>query len=368
MKNKIVGIIKRNKFSSDPEMKIYFDILSYNGIKTISLNPNQENFWQDIRNTDLLIYKWGHDHHNFQVATTILPVIEAQLGVKCFPDWKTCWHYDDKIKQYYLLKENGFPVVDSYIFWSRDSAMDWLSNYNDFPVVSKLRNGSGSISVFFINDRKSAKKRIERMFGRGMLQTDVSLFHTCRILNNNPGKIIRHYSIGFRNRFIHPEKRQFWLRHKNYVYFQKYLPENKWDTRVTTAGNRAHAFRRFTRPGDFRASGSNLWDINPAEIDMRMVRIALDISKKLGFQSMAYDFIYNENNEPKIIEMSYLYGGAGFPDFMNGYWDEDLVWHKGRYWPQYFELMDLLELPDLKMPEIETTTSYQNAKILSSHQ
>ncbi|HNR40733.1 MAG TPA: hypothetical protein PKL65_00745 [Bacteroidales bacterium] len=363
MKSPVVGILKRNNFKIDSEIEVYKTILDFNKIENISLDINQKNFWNTIKEIDLLIYKWGHDHHNFQIATTILPIIEKIMGIKCFPDLSTCWHYDDKIKQYYLLKENDFPVVDSFVFWSKDAATEWLDEYDSFPVVHKLRNGSGSMAVKLVSSKREASRIISRMFGRGLLQTDVSLYHTAKTLNYNPTKIFRHYAINFRNRFIYPEKQQFWTRHKNYAYFQKFLPDNQWDTRVTTAGNRAHAFRRFTRPNDFRASGSNKWDIDPAKIDMRMVRTALEISRKLRFQAMAYDFIFDENNEPKIVEMSYLYGGAGYPDFMNGYWDENLEWHPGRFWPQYFELVDILEMPDLKVPYIETDTSYKKAQI-----
>jgi glutathione synthase/RimK-type ligase-like ATP-grasp enzyme len=364
MKKPIVGILKRSSFSNDPEIRIYKEILDFNGVSNIFLDINQKNFWDDIKSLDVLIYKWGHDHHNHQIATTILPVIENSLGIKCFPDWSTCWHFDDKVKQYYLLKENGFPVVDSFVFWKKDAAIEWLINYNDFPLVFKLRNGAGSMSVRLIKNRKKAKKQITRMFRKGILQTEISPSQLVQILNFDPIKTFRYYAIGFRNRYIYPERRQFWIRHKNYIYFQKFLSGNQWDTRVTTAGNRAHAFRRFNRPNDFRASGSNRWDINPSEIDMRMIKIALGISKKLKFQAMAYDFIYDENKDPKIIEMSYLYGGAGYPDFMNGYWDENLKWHEGRFWPQYFELVDLLEMNELKLPSLDIETSYKGAKII----
>jgi hypothetical protein len=98
---------------------------------------------------------------------------------------------------------------------------------------------------------------------------------------------------------------------------------------------------------------------------MRMVQIALKLSKYFSFQTMAYDFIYDKNREPKIVEMSYLYGGAGYPDFMNGFWDENLDWHEGRYWPQYFELMDSLNFPDLELPDIDTSSKYKYVNIIS---
>mgnify|MGYP006308102417 CR=1 FL=1 len=128
---------------------------------------------------------------------------------------------------------------------------------------------------------------------------------------------------------------------------------NTYDTRVTTVGNRVSAFRRFVRKNDFRASGGEEWDISPDKIDKTLLRKALAYSKKMGFQSMAYDFIYDEHGEAKIVEISCIYGQPGFPDFMNGYWDENLNWIEGRFWPQHLELMDALGIPDLKCPDIE---------------
>jgi hypothetical protein len=100
---------------------------------------------------------------------------------------------------------------------------------------------------------------------------------------------------------------------------------------------------------------------------MQMVRTALDISKHFGFQAMAYDFVYDENHSPRIVEISYLYGGAGHPDFMNGYWDFELNWHEGRYWPQFFELQDLLPEINLTCPDLKTETHYSKVAQESGH-
>lgn len=353
----------RNKIRpSDNEIKIYLDILDYNSIPYILIDSSEPDLWSKLDGIDYFVFKWGHDHHSRQIAVSILPVLE-NAGVKCFPNYSTCWHYDDKVKQYLLLNHSEYPAVDSYVFWDKEQALQWIESYNEFPLVFKLRGGAGSLSVFLVKTKRKAKKLVKRMFGKGLLQDTISLGHLSKTLNYDIRKIFRYYAINFRNKYISPEKKSYWLRHKNYAYFQHFMPNNQWDTRVTTAGLRAHAFRRFNRPNDFRASGSNKWDIAPENIDIRMVRIALDVSKHFGFQAMAYDFVYDANKEPRIIEMSYLYGGAGYPDFMNGYWDDQLNWHEGRFWPQHFELMDLLGMPNLKLPDLDTTTSYKKAKI-----
>lgn len=345
-------------------MEIYFKILSHNKIPFQCLQLSDHMLWEKLSRLNIFIYKWGHldDHH--QIAKTILPIIENQLNIKCFPNQKTCWHYDDKIKQYFLLKEKGFPVCESYIFWDIECALDWAENV-DYPIVFKLKGGAGSLNVILVKNKFHAKKLIKRMFGSGVKQGSFGINHLLIINNYSPLKIARYLGSKVCN-IIHGKDASFYYqKHKNYAYFQKFYSGNEFDVRVTTVGKRAHAFRRFVRKNDFRASGSNLWDIDPKKIDRRLLQIALGISTQLGFQAMAYDFIYDENKEPKIVEMSYLYGGAGYPDFMNGYWDNELNWHSGRFWPQYFELQDLLGISDLKLPELETDSSYKRAKIIS---
>ena len=76
-------------------------------------------------------------------------------------------------------------------------------------------------------------------------------------------------------------------------------------------------------------------------------------------QSMAYDFIYDENRKPVIVEISYCFGD--YPEFSTGYWDESLIWHDGKFLPQYFELVDLLSKEDMILPErINPSSSYKN--------
>lgn len=86
-------------------------------------------------------------------------------------------------------------------------------------------------------------------------------------------------------------------------------------------------------------------------IDMRCIQIALEISKKFKFQTMGYDFLYDASNNPLIGEMSYTYN-AEILYHCPGYWDSNLKFHEGNYWPQYLQLIDALQLPDLKQPDI----------------
>jgi hypothetical protein len=218
--------------------------------------------------------------------------------------------------------------------------------------------------VLKIKSKSQAIRMINKMFGKGINQDKVGFFHRIKTYNYQLIKIYRYYGIKLRNYIIGSDTNPFWMRQKNYIYFQEFLPDNAYDTRVQITGKRAFAFVRYNRPNDFRASGSNNWSLAHEKIDMRFVRIAFDVSFKLNFQSMAYDFIYDKQRQPVIVEISYCYGD--YPEFSTGYWDENLIWHPGRFVPQYLELVDLLEMPELKQPEIGAASSYTKVKIEKS--
>lgn len=325
-------------------LKRYEQILDYNGIEHIRLETGQGDFWEKVQLLDLFIFRWGHYDFDKQLAQATLPIIEKEMGIKCFPNRKTYWHYDDKIRQYYLIKRRGFPMIDSYIFWDKKKALAWVRKA-DFPVVFKLKGGAGGKNVILVKNKAQAIKFVNKMFGRGMYprSVDRNKISLSREFFHLGGKILR--KIRGENVF------DDWQKQKNYVLFQKYLPDNAYDTRVTVIADRAFAFRRGNRSKDFRASGSGKLDYNIENINKRCLEISFEVSRAFGFQSMAYDFLMDRQRDPYFSEISYTFLDTAVYK-CPGYWDIGLNWHEGHFWPQYFQLMDALSLPGLKQPKM----------------
>jgi len=320
----------------------YYRILEENGIPVIWLDINQTDFWDQVKRLDYFIYRWSHWVDHQQIAKSILPVIEFNHNIKCFPDYKTCWHFDDKIKQYYLLNSLGFPVAESWIFWDKHKAMEWIDQA-EFPQVFKLRGGASSYSVLLVNSAMQAKRLVKKMFTGGFYPYKVMMKGS---LTSTPYRTIRRIAKSIWNRLLDKEN-PYWAVHKNYILFQKFMPGNDFDTRVNIIGDRAFAFRRFNRKNDFRSSGSGLVDYQTDEINHKFIEIAFEISKALRFQSMAYDFLWDTNHDPVLCEISYTFVDRNVYD-CPGYWDPQLNFHEGNYWPQHCQLMDLLGVQDLK--------------------
>ena len=163
-------------------IEIYKRILKYNNIPFIELHIDEQDFWDKVKKVDLFLFRWAHVDNDHQLVHTILPVIENYLSVKCFPDLNTCWHYDDKVRQYYLLKSLEYPVVESYIFWQKENALEW-AKHADYPVVFKLKKGASSENVILLNNYPETKKIISRMFGRGMPPSGIK--HKSKVKHNN---------------------------------------------------------------------------------------------------------------------------------------------------------------------------------------
>jgi len=347
-----VGIYKQHLGGFHPAyLRRYEQILNFNGIECIWLEASRRDFWEKVTKLDLFIYQWEHYDRPKQIAQAIIPIIEYEMKIPCFPNWATSWHYDDKIKQYYLLKQYGFPMIESYIYWEKDEAFRWLESAQ-MPVVFKLKGGAASNNVILVEDKSKASRLIKRMFGKGIKSGRIIDKNSLYLKHFNPYRRLRRFGGNMLRRIRGEYEPLFWQIDKKYIFFQKYLPNNLFDIRVSIIGERAFAFRRFNRKNDFRASGSGNIDYDINKIDLRSIDIAFNISKKLNFQSMAYDFLTNETKDLEICEISYTYVDYAIYD-CPGFWDRNLNWHEGHYWPQYCQLVDTLRGVDLKQPDLK---------------
>lgn len=319
----------------------YVQILEFNKIPWIQLSASDDDFWDKVSGCTHFIYNWGGGTSSKQIAKMILPIIEHEYKIPCFPNMTTSWHFDDKIKQYFLLKSINAPVIQSYVFFDRKKALVWWEDISQLPIVFKLKSGASSSDVVLIKSKDYGKNLIIKMFGSGIYPGRIP---GNRIFTKDRSfpKRIEFYLRKLYRIYQKRDASQYWGLEKNYVLFQCFQPDNNYDTRVTIIGKRAFAFRRFNRKNDFRSSGSGLIDYNPKEIRLECLSIAFEVSEKFGFQSMAYDFLLDENKKPVICEISYGYKDKAVFD-CPGYWDPELLWHDGHYWPEFIHLLYFID-------------------------
>jgi glutathione synthase/RimK-type ligase-like ATP-grasp enzyme len=247
------------------------------------------------------------------------------------------------LAQKYLLEALGAPVVPSYAFYDRASVIKWIKE-TEFPKVFKLRRGAGSNNVLLVRDRRHARSLCNKAFSTGF----VAMPHYLDDFSMKIRKVRWHSDIWEKilrgpQTLVNIWKiRSQFAREKGYMLFQDFIPNNTYDTRVTIIGNRAFGFIRGVRPNDFRASGSGLIDWHKENVDFQCVRAAFEVAKKIGAQSLAFDFVKDAEGHPLIAEISYTYLASAVYQ-CSGHWDEKLNWHEGHVWPQDAIMQDMLE-------------------------
>lgn len=305
------------------------------------VNCYNTNIVDELKDCDALMWHFSHgDYKDVLFAKALLFSLE-QAGIKVFPNFNTVWHFDDKVGQKYLFEAIGAPMVPSFIFYSKNEALKWV-NETSFPKVFKLRTGAGSANVKLVRTKSSAKKIIRQSFGNGISQFDSFANFKERVRKVKEGKdsyigILK----GIGRFFIPTEFAKMHAPEKGYVYFQDFIPNNRFDIRVIVIGNKAFAIKRLTRKNDFRASGSGNIIYDKNQIDKRCIEISFEINKTINSQCIGYDFLFDEMNTPRIVEISYGFTIKVY-DPCPGYWTSDLEWHSGNFQPQWWIIEDLI--------------------------
>ena len=295
------------------------------------VNAYDSDIIQQIR--DCNVFMWHHHHTNYKDALSAKQLLYSlqMAGKKVFPDFRTGWHFDDKVGQKYLLEAIEAPLVPSYVFYTKEEALKWIAE-TSFPKVFKLRGGAGSDNVRLVRSKRKAIKLVNIAFGKGFSQYARWSNLRDRFHKWQEGKLpFVVVCRGVGRLLIPSEFAKMHSPEKGYVYFQDFLPQNECDQRIVVVNtDKAFGIKRLVRKNDFRASGSGNIIYDKTQLDENCVRIAFSVAKRLKAQSIAFDFIYDQKRNPLIVEISYGYAIKAYYD-CEGYWTDDMIWHSGSH-------------------------------------
>lgn len=287
-------------------------------------------------------FLWHFSHgvaSHLTIARHVLFAAEA-AGLPVFPSFATCWHFDDKVAQKYLLEAVDAPLIPTWAFFDEAQALEWARTAT-YPLVFKLKRGSGSRNVRLVRSRAEAEQLVRRAFSRGFRASGTVTQEAWKVANHWRKGSLASFLRSVPTRVARRRRMDATLgRERGYVYFQEFVPDNTHDTRVTIIGERAFAFTRDVRPDDFRASGSGRIVYDHDRIDPACLRIAFDLAARLGTQSLAIDFVRGAQG-PLVGEISFGYNAKAVYD-VGGYWDPALTFHPGAMWPEDAILADVL--------------------------
>lgn len=292
------------------------------------LNPFSDKIIDDLKSFDIIL--WHFSGYNFQEMLFARSIIYTakSINIKVFPDFNDAWHFDDKIAETYLLQSVNSPIPKSYIFYDFKDIKEFLKTKPRFPLIAKLRNGSGSHNVKKIDNIWQLNSYAKRMFGRGFSSSPSLMYKTSSNIKST--KSLKTFIKRFKRipEFLSTlNSSKYFPEEKGYVFLQEFIPNDGYDLKVVVVGNKLSFIGRHIRKGDFRASGGGDLFYDKKFISINIIKSAFRTSKKLGFKCMGYDYVVNsETIEGIIVEISYGFSHIALLK-AGGYFDEDGNWY-----------------------------------------
>jgi glutathione synthase/RimK-type ligase-like ATP-grasp enzyme len=292
-----------------------------------------------MKSFDVLL--WHHQQSNpkdYFMAKKLLTALEDS-GKIVFPDHNTGWHFDDKVAQKYIFESLDIDTPKNYVFYSQNELKRFAENCS-YPIVWKLKGGSGSRNVKLINSSNELLAKGRKMFGTGIREYDPvgGLKEALRRYKMGRMKIID--IVKAVTHFFYPVKfERMSGKAWGYMYLQEFIPNNNSDFRVIVINDKAFAIKRHTRPNDFRASGSGYIEYKRELFSNELIQLSFHIASKINSQCIAFDFVYRDG-KPLLVEMSYGFRKEGYYA-CEGFWDNQLNWHEGNFNPYGWIIEDI---------------------------
>lgn len=260
-------------------------------------------------------------------ARNILNVASAK-GLVTFPDYNTAWHFDDKVAESYALQAVSAPIPQAWMFYDYKDCEKWLKTEAEYPIVAKLRCGSGSNNVKLLKGYHQAKHYAKRMFSSGYNPTPSIVYKAYSKAQSSKSLKVAISRIKkipeFLNTRAHAKKMPM---EKGYCYFQEFIHNDGYDLKIAVVGDKLSFLCRDTRKGDFRASGGGDIKYTKSLITKQIISSAFEAYDRLQLACIGFDYVVDKDTgEGKIVEMCY---GFDYKAIMGacGYWDRNCVWH-----------------------------------------
>lgn len=269
-------------------------------VEAVAVDVFSTDVIKDISTCDAFMWRCDPSAYMRLYSSRLMYGIEEGAGMPVFPNLETRWHFEDKTAQYYFLAASGIPTPATTVSWTREQAVRFCASAT-YPFVLKLATGYQGSNVRLIQNIDDALFYVDEMFSHGA----TSLGYRPASWPRRQLRRLRAALELMRGENPYGPSPEADLQY-GYFLAQEFLPANDFDVRVTIIGNRAFAFRRFNRPGDFRASGSGRIDWEPSQIGEDALRLAYRVSRQMNAQTVAVD-ILRRNGEPVIVELTLAY-------------------------------------------------------------
>ena len=293
------------------------------------INPYKIGVINKLMDFDIIL--WHYSNYSFKdmlMAKNILNTLEDQ-GKKVFPSFKDAWHFDDKLAETYLLESINAPIPKSFYYYNLNDLEEAINAKEiGFPIIAKLRNGSGSHNVKKVDSAEELIQYGKKMFTSGLSSAPSLMYKASSNIKSskslktfvNRAKRIPEFLKSLAN------AKKFNIE-RGYVYLQEFVPNDGYDLKIVVVGDKLSYIGRNIRQGEFRASGGGDLFYDSSKVTKNVIDSAFKTTNSLGFKCMGYDYVVDsKTGEGKIIEISYGFSHQAVLE-ARGHFDKEGKWY-----------------------------------------
>ena len=305
--------------------------LKENGIDYDKVNLFAVDAIETLKNYDVLLWHFGQYGWSDMLEARSILYSAKMLGLKVFPDFNDAWHFDDKVAEMYALQAVGAPIPKSQVYYDMETLKQAIADGKmEYPIVAKLRTGSGSHNVKLIRNESQLMHYARRMFGCGYNPAPSLIYKTSSNIRSSHDKATFMAKLKRAPEFLRTRRgaKQF-PNEKGYVYLQEFIPSDGYDMKIVVVGDKLSGLYRPIRSHDFRASGGGEVLYDKEKFTENIIKSAFAAADAIGFKCVGFDYVVdNRTGEGKIVEMSYGFSHIAVMG-MGGWFDRDCQWHEG---------------------------------------
>jgi glutathione synthase/RimK-type ligase-like ATP-grasp enzyme len=224
--------------------------------------------------------------HDFQEHNDVymerLYFLNKYLKKPIYPNYEELKLYENKRNMSTWLELGGFPHAKTWVFLSKQEAIQFFSNIK-FPKVVKSNIGSAATGVRIIKSKRKALKLVKNVFGR---------FHPLFTF----GQAFKRKRLGITI--------PVWGNTMRHALLVQEYHSIKWEWRIIKIGDTFSGHQKLLQ-GEFASGSGKVGWVEPPH---KLLHLVNEICNKGGFYSMAIDIFETEDGEFIVNEMQSLFG------------------------------------------------------------
>ena len=226
-------------------------------------------------------------------------IISKVMNKFIFPTYEELILHENKRFLSFFLKANSIPHPETWVFYRKEEAMNFIRN-TKFPLAAKTSIGASGGGVKFLRSQEQAVHYIRRAFGRG-IRRQIGPNRNTGTVKQWTMKFLQSPQFGIDRIKLYLE--EYKDVQKGFIIFQEYIPHD-FEWRSVRIGDSYFAHKK-VKMGE-KASGSKRIDfVNPPESILNFTKKICD---RFHFTSMAIDIFENGRENYLVNEMQTVFG------------------------------------------------------------